>query len=170
MVHNQIYGYFWLLDNRVPPSCSFIGREWVKLSHIWKCKYNCIFLLGCCSSNWERCTIPMDSATSPGFLLALMWQQHLFKQVWHDMDQIRSWKASGFWRVTPFSHQPLWGQADDVPTGQEDRSWIMWEHRRRWPEKQLLSPKPGFKGYQKDKQQPPFSQLKAFLRHQSPGK
>lgn len=34
MVHNQIYGYFWLLDDGVSPSCSVIEEEGVVLSFI----------------------------------------------------------------------------------------------------------------------------------------
>lgn len=134
MGHDQIYGYFWLLDNQ---SCSFIGTKWVKLSCIWKCKYNWVFLLLLIKPG-NAAPFRWTTFYLPWILLDLMCQRHFCKQSWHDLDQIKSReereRTTVFSRVTPFPISPCEVR---LTVSLPDKS--IWAEHLGWPEKHLSS-------------------------------
>lgn len=73
MVYNQIYSYFWLLDNRVPSSCSFIKKKASQAEPHLELQILVCISPSCGSLNpWKHRTVPPVSVIPPSFLLDLM--------------------------------------------------------------------------------------------------
>lgn len=92
----------------------------------------------CCSSNLGTLHHSEGPRViSHGFLLDLMWQRHFCKQIWHDLDQIKSRRTTVFSRFTPFPISPC--EVRLTASLPAKSIWAESFEHLGWPEKHLSS-------------------------------